>query len=649
MDRDLQILMLEDLETDAELAEHELKQAGISFRSRRVETEADFRLALDEFKPDVVLADYSLPEFDGVSALKIARRECPQVPFIFVSGAIGEKRAIETLKQGATDYVLKDGLSRLAPAVRQAVRETEEHAARLRAEKALRRSEEMHRALLELNNAIIGSLTRVSLVDALAGALQNVQPLDSVCLLLQDGSEAVRLDAVAGHPQIEGLKIGSQFSREDSLVTTVLETPQPLLHGDLHRTAHTEFGRALRDAGIRSCVTVPLLGEQGVFGILNLGNRRVNSFSNDDNEFLMEIGQQVSLAVQNMVAYEEIARLKSQFEQENRYLQEEIGTDHNFAEIIGQSEGLRNVLATIETVAPTTASVLITGETGTGKELVARAIHRLSVRKEKPLIKVNCASVPKELFESEFFGHVKGAFTGAVKNRVGRFELADGGTLFLDEVCEISLDLQSKLLRVLQEHEFERIGDERTRRVDVRMIAATNREPSEEIDAKRFRRDLFFRLNVVPISVPPLRERGDDVLLLAEHFLNRACQQFNRGPFELDKRQKNELRQYAWPGNVRELCNVIERSVVMSKGGRLELDQLLAVPSQKPSSSGEALFLTDEEFKEREKANITAALKITGWRIGGEDGAAELLGIPPSTLANRLRKLGIAKPGSATD
>jgi transcriptional regulator with GAF, ATPase, and Fis domain len=276
--------------------------------------------------------------------------------------------------------------------------------------------------------------------------------------------------------------------------------------------------------------------------------------------------------------------------------------------------------------------------------LIARTIHKLSPRRGKPLIKVNCASIPKELFESEFFGHVKGAFTGAIRNRVGRFELADGGTLFLDEVCEIPIELQSKLLRVLEESEFERIGSETTRKVNVRIVAATNRDPREEVAKGRFREDLFFRLNVVPLSVPPLRERLDDVVLLAQHFLDLACRQFDRGPFELRKSHRTTLMKHGWPGNVRELRNVIDRAVALSTETLIELDGLLTSTSKKRRNGSHARILTEEEFRESEISNITAALEVVGWRIAGEGGAADLLGIPPSTLANRMRKFGISKP-----
>ena len=647
MNKELRILLLEDLPTDAELIQHELQRANLAFTTRRVETEKEFTAALGQFRPDLILADYSLPTFDGMTALSLAQEQCSDVPFIFVSGSIGEERAIRSLKRGASDYVLKDALKRLVPAVEAALRETEERTARRLAEQALRESEQRHRALLDINNAIARNLAGDALVDAIAQSLNQVHELDVVCLILiEEGGFIVTACAEPANEQSLMPALDRvPFPKDDRYLTRVIES-KGLVDHELRRTGEGGFLAVLAQTGIKTCVAVPLPSETRVLGVLCVGSRVESYFSPKDREFLVGIGRQVSLAVQNMVAYQEIADLKASLERENQYLQEEIGTDHNFSDIVGNSESLRVVLQTLKTVAPTTASVLITGQTGTGKELIARAIHTLSSRKDKPLIKVNCASIPRELFESEFFGHVKGAFTGAIKTRVGRFELADGGTLFSDEVCEIPLELQSKLLRVLQEGEFERVGEERTRQVNVRLIAATNRDPLEEIQNGRFREDLFFRLNVVPITVPPLRDRGEDVTLLAEHFLARACKEFNRGPFKLASQQKNALRRYGWPGNVRELRNVIERAVALSTDELIELDYLLASPTDKNASAEEGGFLTAEEFRVREKANITAALEVAGWRIAGAGGAAELLGVPASTLANRLRSLGISKPSA---
>ncbi len=345
----------------------------------------------------------------------------------------------------------------------------------------------------------------------------------------------------------------------------------------------------------------------------------------------------------------ENARLREELEHERDYLREEVNVAMNFGRIVGTSPALQQMLKRVEAVADTPASVLLLGESGVGKELVAHAIHARSPRSEGPMVKVNCASIPKELFESEFFGHVKGAFTGAHRDRIGRFQLADGGTLFLDEVGEIPLELQSKLLRVLQESEFERVGDDVTRSVDVRVIAATNRSLEQQIVDGKFREDLFYRLSVFPVEVPPLRERGDDVIQLAQEFLEKTCKDFGREPMTLTRGQANKLRQYGWPGNVRELKNVIERAVILSRGNVLRLEASLpelTLTDQAPSGAtvSATAFLTEKEMREFQKNNLLDVLKLTNWRVSGANGAAELLGVKPTTLADRIRTFGIRKP-----
>ncbi len=348
----------------------------------------------------------------------------------------------------------------------------------------------------------------------------------------------------------------------------------------------------------------------------------------------------------------ENARLRKEIERERDYLREEVNVSMNFGRIVGKSAALKHMLSQVEAVAQTPANVLILGESGVGKELVARAIHAQSSRSAAPLVKVNCASIPEELFESEFFGHVKGAFTGAHRDRVGRFQLADGGSIFLDEIGEIPIELQGKLLRVLQESEFEKVGDDITRSVDVRVIAATNRNLEELMVAGRFREDLFYRLSVFPIEVPPLRERPEDVIQLAQHFLESICNDFGRSPYKLTRSQAAVISDYDWPGNVRELKNVIERAVILSKGNTLRLD--LSMPANDPAlpdsielheRKGEDQILTDKQMRELQKGNLTAALKATNWKVSGKDGTAELLGVRPTTLYDRMKTFNIRKPG----
>jgi len=360
---------------------------------------------------------------------------------------------------------------------------------------------------------------------------------------------------------------------------------------------------------------------------------------------------QIAGALINARAFEEIERLQAHLEIENHYLQEEVREARALGEMIGQNPAMRELLGQIQMVAPTDATVLILGESGTGKELVARELHRGSRRAERPLIRVNCASVPRELYESEFFGHVKGAFTGAIKDRAGRFEAADGGTLLLDEVGEIPFALQSKFLRVLQEKQYERVGEERTRTVDVRIIAATNRDLKREVEEGRFRQDLYYRLNVFPVTVPPLRERRDDIALLAAHFLEQATQRLRLPPLRLTDPQVRLLQGYDWPGNVRELQNVMERALILAQKGVLQFDlptRGLPVASPllggfPPADEANGQVLTEAEMREHVRRNVLAALAKARWKIHGSGGAAQLLGIKPTTLTSRIKKLGLRR------
>jgi PAS domain S-box-containing protein len=348
-------------------------------------------------------------------------------------------------------------------------------------------------------------------------------------------------------------------------------------------------------------------------------------------------------------ALSQVENLKRKLELENAYLQEEIRSEHNYREIVGRSDVVKNTIRQIELVAPTQANVLITGESGTGKELLARAIHEASDRGNRPLIRVNCAAIPRDLFESEFFGHIKGAFTGATCDRIGRFELADGGTLFLDEVGEIPIELQGKLLRVLQEKQFERVGDTVTRGVDVRVIAATNRDLKSDISAQRFREDLYFRLNVFPLESAPLRQRVEDIPLLAVHFIEKACRKLNKAVLPLSVADSRRLQAYRWPGNIRELENIIERAVIVSGTGKLKIDLpdlenaantidvMLAGPDL-GTAEQELLIQTEHERRLKDRANLISALKQCQGRVSGKNGAANLLGIKPTTLYSRIQR-----------
>ena len=399
----------------------------------------------------------------------------------------------------------------------------------------------------------------------------------------------------------------------------------------------------LRDESIASFSGHPLMHRGQVLGVLGLFARVRPGES--CFEWLRMIADHLAAAIANARALEEIESLKKQLEQENEYLREEIRQTDSYGKLVGQSPALQAVASKIDLVAPTDSSVLILGESGTGKELVARELHRRSRRAERPLIKVNCAAIPRELYESEFFGHAKGAFTGALRDRAGRFELADGGTLFLDEIGEIPLDLQAKLLRVLQEGELERVGDERTRRINVRIIAATNRKLREESEAGRFRQDLYYRLSVFPIELPPLRDRVVDIPLLAEQFLERLARKFGQRRARLTLANVQQLQQYSWPGNIRELQHVLERASIGATDGRLRLELPVATPKRPiPAAAVGASerFLTEAEMRAFEANNIRMALASSGGKIYGADGAAARLGMKPTTLTSRIKAIGVA-------
>ncbi len=500
-------------------------------------------------------------------------------------------------------------------------------------------SEEKHRALLEINNAIVVNLDRESLFKAVTRALRKIVNFDRSSLTLLDAeSDLLQVYALTDvSPGKELLPVGTEFPRKGSHLESVFEHNRPLIGRDLMREPRGSVADELLKGGIRSYLTVPLTIKGKTIGTLNVGSRAPDQYSNDNAEFLLEVGTQVALAVENMLAYEEISQLKVRLEQENVYLQEEIKTEHGFEEIIGRSPAIKKVLKSAETVAPTDATVLLTGETGTGKELVARAIHNLSPRQSRTLVKVNCAALPAGLIESELFGHERGAFTGAIARKIGRFQLADGGTIFLDEVGDLPLELQARLLRVLQEGEFERVGGSQTLKVDARVIAATNGDLSKAVDEGSFRSDLYYRLNVFPIQIPPLRERREDIPVLVRHFQMKYGLKLGKRVKTTSQATLNALVAHLWPGNVRELENVIERGMILSGGDRLELGNW---PPKTGDGPGAGPVPT---LAELEREHIESVLTLTGWRVSGDKGAARLLGLKPTTLQARMKKLGIAR------
>lgn len=406
---------------------------------------------------------------------------------------------------------------------------------------------------------------------------------------------------------------------------------------ELQRFDHDVI-RMLVSQGFQSVCALPLLSRGRAIGCLNLASRREQAFPESDIEFLTQVAGQITLAMENALAYQEIAQLKNKLAEEKLYLQEEVRTERGFEEIIGDSKALTNVLKQIQIVAPTDSTVLIQGETGTGKELIARAIHRLSERKEQTFVKLNCASIPSGLLESELFGHERGAFTGAISQKMGRFELADNGTIFLDEVGDIPLELQSKLLRVLQEQEFERLGSTRTIRVDVRMIAATNRDLKSLVEAKEFRSDLYYRLNVFPVTMPPLRERREDIPRLVRYFAQQHAVRMKKHIHTVPAKTLEALSRYGWPGNVRELENLVERSVILTPGTELQVPL-----SELQADKGREITATPN-LQESERQQIVRILRNVNWVIGGPNGAAAKLGLKRTTLNSKMKKFGIARP-----
>ena len=388
--------------------------------------------------------------------------------------------------------------------------------------------------------------------------------------------------------------------------------------------------------GLKTICSIPLITRLDVLGTLNVGSTRQNAFSEADVDFLSQVAGQAAIAIENATAYQEIEQLKDQLAEEKLYLQDEIRTDRNFGEIVGDSLSFRRVLEQVATVAPTDASVLILGETGTGKELIARAIHDLSGRRERTFVKLNCAAIPTGLLESELFGHEKGAFTGAIMQKAGRFELANKGTLFLDEIGDIPLELQPKLLRALQEHEFERLGGTRTIKVDVRLVAATNRDLAQMINERQFRTDLYYRLSVFPVSVPPLRERAGDIPNLVRYFTQKFARRMNKRVETISQETMDALVRYPWPGNVRELENLIERAVILTRTSTLQIP-LSELQAEAPDTASPITL------EEAERDHIRRVLERSNGVVGGPNGAAAKLGMKRTTLQSKMKKLGIAK------
>ena len=423
---------------------------------------------------------------------------------------------------------------------------------------------------------------------------------------------------------------------KDTHIGAVASSLKPYVSNDVRSEKRFPLDEFMVQVGVASYVSLPLLKHGALLGAVDFAAFERHNFQPDEIQLLQDVSEIVSIAVSNALAYEEIKTLKEQLQMENRVLQDEIVQQSIFEEIVGSSQPLRKVLSAIERVAPTDSTVLITGETGTGKELIAHAIHRRSPRSGRAIVKVNCAALPKDLIASELFGHEKGAFTGALQQRIGRFEAANGGTIFLDEIGELTPEIQVSLLRVLQEREFERVGGNRTIRTDVRVIAATNRELQREVNDGRFRSDLYYRLNVFPIHSPSLRERIDDIPILVDYFVSRFATRMGKRIRQVDRRTLEAMERYSWPGNIRELQNVIERGVILADGDVFRLEPG-TLPEQLASERQDSSPAHDE------RARIEAILKESRGRVSGPDGAASRLGVPASTLESRIKALKINK------
>lgn len=494
-----------------------------------------------------------------------------------------------------------------------------------------------YHALLNVARAIAAHRDLETLCRDLAHLLPRVIHVNYVDISLHDPKKDVmRLHTIQANTEAD-LVGGHEPATNAAPAGRVWQTQQPLLVPDVRQEARWPgvLGLMQQD-GTRSFCFVPLTTARARLGAMGFLSRREEAYREADLELLSQIGAQVAVAVENALAFQEIAELKEKLAQENLYLEEELRLAEGFEDIVGDSAALMQVLKQVEIVASTDSTVLIQGETGTGKELIARGIHRLSGRSGQSFVKLNCAAIPTGLLESELFGHERGAFTGAISQKIGRFEIADKGTIFLDEVGEIPLELQAKLLRVLQEQEFERLGSPRTVRVDVRVIAATNRDLKRLVETNQFRSDLFYRLNVFPVTMPPLRERLEDIPALVRFFSQHYARRMKKEIATIPSGTLDKLLRYPWPGNIRELENLIERSVILSQGTEL---QVPVSELETRTAAGHSKTL-----EEAERTVILRMLQDTHWIIGGSAGAAARLGMKRTTLTSRMKKLGIVRP-----
>ena len=523
--------------------------------------------------------------------------------------------------------------------------------------------------LLDVTNALVSSLDFDALFASVTDCMRRVIPHDYASLALHDAeSGQLRFQAVELNSGQALVQPQVSASAESSPAGVAFSSGKPVSFDlDGLRRFPSVTTQMMFSQGIQFLCCLPLITKNGVLGTLNIGSRQSNALQQDDLELLTQVAAQTAIALDNALAYQQIATLKDRLNKEKLYLEDEIRTEYHFGAIVGESQALKKVLRLVETVAPTDSTVLIRGETGTGKELIARAIHGLSTRQERTFVKLNCAAIPTGLLESELFGHEKGAFTGAIAQRIGRFELAHLGTLFLDEVGDIPLELQPKLLRVLQEMEFERLGSVRTLRVNVRLVAATNRDLSQMVRDGQFRSDLFYRLNIFPITVPPLRDRQEDIAKLVRYFAQKYSLRLNKKIAFIASEALDTLRRYSWPGNIRELENFVERAAILSRGSELELpigelrgrdgrpsdaedrrskDRRSGERQKRPSANADVMEPSMLTLADAEREHILQVLRATDWQVGGPRGAAARLGMKRTTLNSKMKRLSISRAGN---
>ncbi|MEM6801028.1 MAG: sigma 54-interacting transcriptional regulator [Bacteroidota bacterium] len=616
--QDIRILLVEDSADDAELLIFELEQEGFLINWHRVETETQLRTSLQKESWDIVLSDYSMPGFTGLDALYMLRQYDPITPFVLVSGAVGEKVAVELIKEGGQDYVLKDNLVRLPTILSRELADAQ-------IKKQVKKSEDELRESNERLNLIF---------DSTYNGMKLIQVSTPHRII-----ESIN-DSFVGAMK----RLGIEKEKEDYIGMLL-----PYFYGGLLNFSEEEIEK-------NSQILDKVIGEQKAVHftetfqfndkVLHIQSYLTPIVKKGICTHVLQVSQDVTVQTQSLeklkTAYEEVKELKQKLEEENRMLKEEFLQGPDFEKkLIFQSEMFGRVLNNVQRVAPLDTTVLILGETGTGKELLAQQVHDLSPRQEQAFVKVNCAALPRDLIESELFGHEAGAFTGALKQKIGKFEQAQNGSIFLDEIGELPMDLQPKLLRVIQEGEFERLGGSKTIKLNVRIIAATNRDLKQAIKEGKFREDLYFRLHVFPVEVPPLRERTEDISPLFFFFLKKYAKKFNKKIDFISEHILDSFAEYEWPGNVRELENLVERAMILSKDGYLPISQFIGIPEEKnekiPKAEAEKLCVV-------QRRHILKVLDKYRWKINGKEGAAEALGLKPSTLRDRMRKLGIERP-----